>query len=554
MRFRTLPCFLVAVGLVMSAGPALAASPTPGPDKAPIAPETWQNAPVSPLQAGEIDQLIDRELQRLNIKAAPLTTDEQFLRRVTLDLTGRLPLPADVDEFVASKDPQKRAKMIDQLLASDEFARHWAIYWREVISSRIQNFQGRLLARPFENWMTEQIKENKSWNSIVEAMLTAEGQARFDQQNQNGAAFFLLSHVGNDATVERTAETSRVFLGIQIQCAQCHDHPLDVWKRQQFHELAGYFARLRDRPIFENMRIAGVQLISQRFGEHRMPDKDNPRSGTEVQPRFIDGQAPAKSLGDKERRQELARVVTDKNNHWFAAAYVNRTWGELMGQAFYQPIDDMGPLKEAALGAVLARVSASFRATNYDSRELFRVVLNSHAYQRQVRIGEANDQHLQFAASYPKRLNADALWQSLTNVLGQMGGAGFGPPRGFGGGAFGGRGGLEAQFKTEFEFDPSAKPDEIEGTIPQALLLMNNPTINQRIKAEGTTLLGRILTAYPQDDEALRMLYLRTLARKPTDREKAKGLAYVQKVNNRSEAFEDLLWALINSTEFQTKR
>jgi hypothetical protein len=552
MRHRTLCGLILAAGLCSTA--ARAANPSPGPQAGPIAPETWQNAPQSPLAPGEIDRLIGQELQRLSIKPAPLTTDEQFLRRVTLDLTGRLPLPADVDEFTADQDPQKRAKLIDRLLTSDEFARHWAVYWREVISARVQNFQGRILARAFENWMTEQIKENKSWAETVEAILTAQGQARFDGQNQNGAAFFLLSRQGNDAIVERTAETSRVFLGIQIQCAQCHDHPLDVWKRQQFHELAGYFARLRERPIFENRRIAGFELSSQRFGEHRMPDIDNPRSGTTVQPRFLDGQAAANNLGDRERRQALARLVTDKNNHWFAAAYVNRMWGELMGQAFYQPVDDLGPLKEATLGTVLARVGGSFRATNYDTRELFRAILNSQAYQRQVRIGEATDEHLRFAASYPKRLNAEALWQSLTNVLGQMAPPGGGPPRGFGGG-FGGRGGsLEGQFKAEFEFDPSAKADEIEGTVPQALLLMNNPTIQQRIKAEGTNLLGRILSAYPEDGEALRMLYLRTLARKPTTREKEKGLAFVQKVGNRTEAFEDLLWALINSTEFQTKR
>ena len=121
-------------------------------------------------------------------------------------------------------------------------------------------------------------------------------------------------------------------------------------------------------------------------------------------------------------------------------------------------------------------------------------------------------------------------------------------------GPYGMRFGLESQFKQEFNFDPSLPSDEVEGSIPQALMLMNNPQIQQKIKAQGTNLLGRILSAYPKDDEALRMVYLRTLARKPTDREAAKGLAYVKKVGSRAEAFEDILWALLNSTEFQTKR
>src|SRR5262249_3424327 len=157
--------------------------------------------------------------------------------------------------------------------------------------------------------------------------------------NENGTVFFLMSHTGPEAANDRAAETSRVFLGIQIQCAQCHDHPFDQWKRVQFHELAGYFARLRDRPIFENMRVAGFELVSTPFGEHQMADKDDPRKMSTTNPRFLDGTTPAKSMTDKERRQALANAVISKNNYWFAGAYINRIWGELMGQSFYQPVD-----------------------------------------------------------------------------------------------------------------------------------------------------------------------------------------------------------------------
>src|SRR5262249_11509890 len=160
---------------------------------------------------------------------------------------------ADVDEFVADKDPRKRAKLIDKLLESEEYARHWARYWRDVIATRLTDRRGTILARNFETWMTEQGKANKSWGEIARAMITASGQVRFDEPDKNGAAFFLLSRLGADAVNERTAETSRVFLGIRIQCAQCHDHPSDQWKRVQFHEMAGYFARLRERPIRDNM-------------------------------------------------------------------------------------------------------------------------------------------------------------------------------------------------------------------------------------------------------------------------------------------------------------
>jgi hypothetical protein len=302
------------------------------------------------------------------------------------------------------------------------------------------------------------------------------------------------------------------------------------------------------------MQVTSVALTGRQFGEHQMPDLNNPGKGTTMQPKFLNGATP-KGTSDKERRAALAEQLTSVENYWFAGAYVNRLWGDLMGQAFYQPIDDMGPLKEAHLPSVLPRLAAGFRGSNYDTKELFRVVMNSEAYQRQIRLGESSDQHLLFAASYPTRLRADALWQALGNVLGRMP---DGPPQGgrgpMGGGPFARLQTLEFVFKRLFAVDPSVKADEIEGSIPQALILMNNPAINQKIEAKESNLLARILKAYPKDDEALRMVYLRTLARKPTDKELEKCQTYLAKVGNRAEAFEDILWALINSTEFQTKR
>jgi hypothetical protein len=532
------------------------ASPPKGPAPAEvrtgvIPPEEWLRAPTNPLQPGEIDRLIARELQSSKITPAPLTTDEQFLRRVTLDLTGQLPVPADVTEFVADRDPRKRAKLIDKLLDSEEYAQHWARYWRDVIGSRQADFRGLLMVRHFEGWMAEQLRKNANWGDITRAMLTASGDVLFAEPEKNGAAFFLAARFGADANVERAAETSRIFLGIQIQCAQCHDHPSDVWKRQQFHEFAAYFARLQSRPMRVNGQLGGVQMVSRPFGEHRMPTKADPRQGSVTMPRFLNGEVPGRNLSDQQRRKALADSIVDKRNYWFAGAYVNRMWGELMGQSFYQPVDDLGPQKDAVFPGVLTRLAGAFRGSDYDTKALLRAILNSQTYQRQIRLGESSDEHLQFAASYPTRLRADALWESLVGVLGKMGGP---PPTGPRPMPFAFLRNFEGLFKQEFRFDPSLRPDEVEGSISQALLLMNNPVINNRIQARGTNLLARILKAYPKDDDAIRMVYLRALARKPTDREMAKVRAFLRKSGNRTEAFEDLLWALINSTEFQTKR
>jgi Protein of unknown function (DUF1549)/Protein of unknown function (DUF1553) len=532
----------------------------------------WLKASTKPLEAGEIDRLINAELSRLSVKPAAKTTDEQFIRRVYLDLTGKLPTAAELTEFAADKSTDKRAKLIDRLLESEEYARHWGQYWRSVITTRSTiDFRLQQVVPQYERWMTAQYKANKSWAEIAREQITASGKVMYAEPDKNAQAFFLLTRRGADATTEIAAETSRIFLGIQIQCAQCHDHPSDVWKRKQFHEFAAYFARYRgERPILEDKKFVGVQLVSLPFAEHKMPDREDPKKNINITPRFLDGKAPAgasvgggggfgkgpKGLGglsDEARRKALAEQIVSKDNPWFAGAFVNRMWGEFMGQSFYAPIDDLGPQKDAMMPAVLARIAGSFRGNDYNIKQLYRDILNSETYQRQIRPGEPGDEHLLFATRNPVRMNGNALWQTLIGTLGPLNQAGgkFGAaPMG----PFGRFGGVETQFKNEFSFDPSTKAEEIEGSISQALILMNNPAINQKIKAQGTNLLARILAANADDKEALRIVYLRTLARRPTDREVTRLTEHIRTVGNRAEAYEDILWALINSTEFQMKR
>lgn len=553
-------CFLNPLGnLAAGEAPTAKAYGRAGARSILMSPEGWDKAENVALRLGEIDQLLASELRQETIPPAPRTTDEEFLRRISLDLTGQLPLPADVDEFVADTHPQKRAQLIDRLLDSEEFARHWAQYWRDVISAQATIPQplirlGRDMA--METWLFEQFRANRNWGEIARAMITAEGRLQIQTPDNSGPVAFLLGHMGPDAANERAAETARLFLGIQIQCAQCHDHPSDIWKRNQFHELAAFFGRTRES---RNAAAGpGIQLVSAPQGEHRMPSLDDPKKSTVIHPRFLDGVTIPQGQGDLERRKALAEAITAKDNYWFAAAYVNRIWGVLMGQSFYQPVDDMGPKKDVVFPSVLIRLAASFQAENYDTKNLFRVILNSETYQRQIRLGDSAEQHLHFAAAYPTRLRPDALWQALIHVLGAPKNlpqqAVNVRPALLAGGLGARLRSFESVFKREFNFDPSLNADEVEGSIPQALMLMNNPSFEERIQAKDTNLLSRILKAYPNDDDALRILYLRALARKPTERELAKCRQYIAKVGSRAEAFEDLLWALINSTEFQTKR
>jgi hypothetical protein len=555
-------CRLTAAALacVMAGGLTALADPPATQETRPAAPlpigtldtKDWLKASTEPLKAGEVDRLIETQLKKAGIKPAAVIGDERFVRRVVLDLTGRLPMPEDIKQFLKDSRPDKRARLIDKLLESDDYAEHWALYWRNVIASKVTDFKGLFAVRGFDVWMKGQLKDNRSWGDITRRLLLAGGEIDLDQPEKNGEAFFISTRFGMDAPVELAAETSRIFLGIQIQCAQCHDHPSDVWKRRQFHEFAAYFARTRELATFdkEKKRFTGAKQISLPFAEHQMPGKDG-KKGSPVNPTFLDGKSPGERLGDFSRRKALANAIIARDNPWFAAAFVNRTWGLFMGQSFYQPIDDLGPLKEAVMPDVIARISGAFRGNGYDVKQLFRDMLNTDAYQREVRQGESPEEHVLFAGRVPVRMDADTLYNVLSCTLGKF----PGPPQ-LGGmaGPFARFAGFAGQFKQEFGYDPSAKAEEIEGSVSQSLLFMNNPTVAMRIRARQGNLLGDILSAHAKNDAALEMVYLRTLARSPSANELARCEKHIQEAGSRAEAFEDILWALINSTEYQTKR
>lgn len=550
MRIR--PSFsLLIVGMLTSL--SLTTGLTLAEEQPSVSQEEWQQASTAPVSPAEIDQLIADALVDRDVKLPPLTTDEQFLRRATLDLTGLLPDPVEIESFVADTTSDKRAQLIDRLLASDAFARHWARYWRDVVTVRLTMRRSMGLTRSFEEWLFEQFRADRNWGEITQDILTAEGELRFalnTPASENGNLFFLVAHDGPEAE-ERAAETSRVFLGIQIQCAQCHDHPTERWTRQQFHEFAAYFARIKYEQLFDEKKLSGVKLVGLDDREHLMEELGNPEEKHEAHPRFLDGQTLAERLSDRERRQALAQLITSPDNHWFAAAYVNRAWNHLFGWSFYQHVDDLGENKEVIYPALLTRLTGSFRGTDYDIKSLFRAVMNSETYQRQQYETAPVSGYALAAGVAPARLRADALWDSLAHVLGKIEhGYRFHTQSGvrFNSSFFQGR------FQAEFDDDPSADTDSQQGTLPQALMMMNNDKLNDRIAAGRATLLGEVLKETPDDMEALNRIYRTVLARKPTGRESDRCRAYLEQVGDRTEAFEDILWALVNSTEFQMKR
>jgi hypothetical protein len=520
------------------------------------------------LGPAQLDALVERFLESAKVPLSAPTTDIEFVRRAHLDLTGKLPTPEQVRNFVNARAKNKRAKLIESLLNSPDYATDWAHYWRDVIRFRATNENlGRLGLGELEKWLAEQFAKNRPWDEIARDLITATGRS-----DENGAVMLTLAH--DAQTVEMAGEVSRIFLGIQIQCAQCHDHPNDSWKRQQFHEFAAFFAGTRLRRPSKPGEPPVFEVLAQGKPRYMMPDLKDPRKSIFVAPKFFLGEKaeplPA-GLTAAERRDLAASFITGQDNPWFAKALVNRIWSVLMGEGFYNPVDDLGPERTAKASEVIDALASEWAKGGYDLKWLFRTIMNSRAYQRKVRSTDTATGRAPFAAVCPTRLRSDQILDSLAQALnlpldGQRDG-GNGRGQGQGGAiakdlkeAVGKDKGMargrnpRGNFNALFGVDPSTPYDDVVGTIPQALFLMNSPRINNAIAAKPRTVLGQILLSTPDDHTALDALYLRVLARVPKPEEVKVCFRHLETVGNRAEAFEDILWTLINSTEFITRR
>ncbi len=509
-------------------------------------------AKPDPAQVAQaVDQQLAQELPQYAASRAGRCDDVTFCRRVSLDVAGQLPTVEQLGLFALDPGSHKRQELVRQLLATPEYGRRWGRYWRDVIFYRSNDVRALRAAAALEDFMADRLNRNQPWDRIVTEILTATGVIHLE-----GATGLVMAQLGEPEPV--AAEVSRIFLGIQIQCAQCHDHPTDRWKREQFHHLAAFFPRARVRPVAtaggRSFMVFSMDQPRRLRGrrvrlEHFMPDLDNPQArGKLMQPKFfLTGQSLPVGATDQERRQALARWITSKQNPWFAKALVNRMWHELVGRGFYEPVDDMGPDREAVAPKTLELLAQAFIDADYDLKWLVETICLTEAYQQAVR-NAPPEQEVPFARGCPTRLRSDELLTSLLQVL-QVD---LQPIRSRGR-RFNGLAAARRRFQLIFGFDPSTSQEEIEGSIPQALFLMNS-SITRAMTARSGSMLERLLREYPDDAQAVEELYLRCLARRPRESEKRKALAYIRRVGNRTEAFEDLLWVLINSTEFLYRR
>jgi hypothetical protein len=500
------------------------------------------------MTSAQLDRILIEAARLDDTDLADIVGDEQFLRRVTLDLIGRQPTASEMASYLLDDSAARREDAVERLLSSPEFGTNWAGYWSDVIGYRVPPPELTFLDYTlFEQWLAGRINQNAPWDETVRLVLTAAGKVK-----DHPEATFVGFH-GADTT-RLAAETARVFLSLQIGCAQCHDHPFDEWRREQFHELAAYFVRASAKMPWNDS--GEIEVKDKGKGEYEMPNVADPsRKGTMMVPTFLTGAKLEQGKSDLERRTELAMVVANRDNPWFAKAYVNRVWARLMGRGFYEPVDDIGAGNEPQLREVHNPLTGHFIATGFDAKSLFRVIVNSHAYQQRLADSAAATDK-PFASGRTIKLRGDEVYQSLVTAIDLPN---VTPPR------------IaptkEIRFPPPpkstrdvvsevFGFDPSLRPEDISRTLGQAMLLMNNDQLQAQINARpnsGTTL-SKLVAGEPDNLKAVGKLFQLVLARQPGEAETRIAVEHISSLSSREDAFEDLLWSLINSAEFTTKR
>jgi len=477
----------------------------------------------------QIDAAIQKRLTDEKMPASPLADDAEFLRRVYLDITGVIPTAEQAAAFLDDKDPAKRGKLIDDLLASPAYGRHMADIWTEMLVPRSSDNR-RLQIAPFTSWLEEQFNTNRSWNELVRDILTASGK-----QDENPAVTFYLA---NPTVDKMTDQTSKLFLGLQLQCAQCHNHPFNKWKQDDYWGTAAFFFKVKvEKPKKADKNDTSPSVTEGiKPGGTKLPD-----SAKNLPPKFLFAKE-AKLKASEPYRPALADWITSSTNPYFAPAMVNRMWGQFFGRGFVQPVDDMQPANVPSHPELLAKLSKEF-ADGFDLKLLIRTICNSESYQRSSKTAKGNEEDEQLCSHQNiKPLTPEALYDSLTQVIGKK----PQPPKGS---APAKNGPLSRPGFVNFFRGDDDNPDMIDyqAGIPQVLRLMNSELLNH-----GGELLRK---AVRESDtaKAVETLYLGTLSRRPTTDEVKRMSEYIAK-HDKQTGFSDILWALLNCSEFALSR
>ena len=524
-----------------------------------------KSIPIVPIPAtsGEmtarVNQLVEALWKEKKIVPVDQTSDEAFLRRVYLDVIGRVPTVGEYAQFFELHPEVRRRRLIDQLLDSREHALHMGGIWKRVLVPDDETAISRLGGSgKLERWLSDSFADNQPYDEMVSEILLAEGRV-----NESGPLLFYAAAKMN--AEELAARTSRSFLGMRMECAQCHDHPYDDWSQEDFWGLAAYFAQI-SRPQGKIEMVSPVLRVRDAdFGDVKLPETE-----IVIKPSLPLGQNDGHGMTESDiaelknavvtdgsRRQQLATWITSPQNSRFSQATVNRIWAHLFGRGIINPVDDMGGYHEPISPQLLNQLGRYFVQSDFDVRELMRVLLNSRAYQLSSEVSDkkTSAQVDFFARMSLKPLTAEQLYDCLATATGrtdlgsqvnsttQLNIASdvdrFTDP---------GRAAFLSQFRTSVD-----QRTDYQAGIPQALTLMNGPMIASATSDAPKGILRSLSAPFFDDKTRVEKLFIATLSRKPTDDEQKRYAKFFDSqptTAKKSETLGDVLWVLLNSTEF----
>lgn len=496
----------------------------------------------------EIDTHVERALTAKSLKTSPPADDGEFLRRVSLDIAGVIPTLARVKKYLSDPSPDKRERAIDELLHSEEYARHMTDQWREHLipntaaSARRRHETGLL-------WLEEAFRANRPYDQFVRGILTAEGF-----QRENGATTFLLTHQSLDEVTDRL---SRVLLGVQIICAQCHNHPFSSWKQEDYWGTAAFFSKVKHQ--YERIDKVEHYGVSERGDRKPLM---TPPSLKEVVPTFLGGKQP-----ELDKNEPYLPVFVDwlasAENPYFARAFVNRLWRQIMGRGLVEPVDDLRDDNPGTHPELVALLGEQFRLSGFDIHYLIRAITLSSAYGRTSRAVEGNQDDVELYSHMPvKVLSPHARYDSVQAVMK------------LGDDAYAAATATEAtkseaakpelsadeklkasmrarnsrdSFAGFFKGEDNPSPLAYEAGVPQALRMMNSQEMHR-----GSRVVASLRREFSSPEAMVEQIYLAAFTRVPSDEERQLVMKFVSSQPESNKALADVVWTLLNSAEFVT--
>jgi hypothetical protein len=575
--------------LVVATGSSAYAQSSTGTEASTKAPAAGRATPSYGIpEVAYVNEMVRRSWADHKLAPSPPATDIEWCRRVYLDILGRIPSVAELDRFLRERGANRRSQLVNLLLGegsgetaedkklneayAEEYARNFTTLWTNILIGRNGGNDARDMTsrEGMQQYLRRSFLQNKPYNTLVMELVSAQGTNRptGEDDKYNGAVNFLIGKLEDDA-VQATAKTAQIFLGLQVQCTQCHNHPFNDWKQNQFWQLNAFFqqtkarrgqmARARDGARDQ----ASAQLYNADFlGQNLDPDPKNAaifydlRNGTRAAawPVFVDGNRinPSGLVSDVDRRAELAKLIAASD--YTPMAMVNRMWAHFLGYGFTKPVDDMGPHNPPTHPELLARLAASFRKNSFNTKDLIRWIVLSEPYSLSSRWTNANErddpslgEKPRFSRFYVRQMSAEQLYESLivateaqktqTNYEEQE------------------RTKTQwlRQFTIAFGTDEGGETTTFNGTIPQVLMMFNGDLIDRATSGQPGSFLHKVATnASLNYQDRVNYLFHSALGRKANARELqfCEGPLLLAHKGDQLKALQDVFWVLLNSNEF----